>query len=399
MRANSLFLTDLVRALAHSKARALFAVLGVIMGIASLVFIVASIEASSAKSKEMIEKLGPDSILIFSSPPARGQFRRPTRILTFSHIKELQRLDKVASVTYGIQKGMEVKSKKESKRVRVGGVAWGWIENWGYEIDEGVPFVESDYDEFRKCVVIGHDLAEFLFGEENPIGKNMVISSTPFKVIGLYKRRGKNPMGENLDQSVFVPLPTYQKSIEQEYKYVSVARVKVEDMAYYDYVEEQVRSVLKQSLPEDKFMLITPTQIRAFFDMLSSGLSIFLALSSVTALVVSGFVLSNIFYINVRVRKWEIGLRRALGATKNDIKMRFLAESVVVTLVGAVLGTIIGFAGVYFGLPLLDLPPVYPIKAFFIALAFSVVLGLISAYAPAREAANYPPIEALRSKV
>lgn len=393
-----LFASDVIRSLSHSWARTAFALLGIVMGIASLVFIVAAIEGSSSKANDAIRKMGSDSILLFAGGRPSA-LRKIPKVLTFDHVRDLSRLEGTFALAYGMINRFDVRGSSESMKTRVFGISPLWFDSWEYVIDEGVGFMPQEYEGFSKRVVIGHDLAQYLFGKQNPIGKTVVINNSSFTVCGLYERKGKNPAGDNLDQQVFMPLSIYQKLMDQEFKYVTVIRLRVSDISRYDETVSAVREILETTLKPDDFFLLTPTQIKKFLSTISSGLSLFLGLASATALLISGFVLSNIFAINTEVRRWEIGLRRALGATRRDILVRFLAEAVVIALIGASIGTVIGFAGVYFAMPLLDIPSVYPLKAFAVSAIFSVVVALIAALSPARKAANFEPLSALRAKV
>jgi putative ABC transport system permease protein len=385
------YLNDVLKSLLFSKSRTLFALLGIIMGISSLVFIVAAIDGSGKKAEDVIKRLGPDSVLIFGGNRNSNIRVRP-KIITLEHYNLISKIDNIKSHTFGISSRINISNSKENRKTLVIGTKSNWVDVWEYGIDNGRNFFDND----TKVAVIGYDIAEFLYGDENSIGKYIKINNSQFKIIGIYEKKGKTGDGNSLDDRVYIPYNSYQKFIESEYKYLSNIRLRVNDINRYDATIDEIKSILKEP---DKFTIVTPTEIKKFLNMFSSSLSIFLGIASLTAIVISGFVLSNIFFINVNVRTWEVGLRKALGASSKDIMNRFLFESVIITSIGATIGILVGFLGIYILMPLLDIPTVYPIKAFFISFIFSTVVGILSALAPAKKAASIEPFDALRSKV
>jgi len=394
----NLFLKDVLNALTFSKVRTAFSLLGIIMGISSLVLIVSAIDGSTLRAKKVISKLGPDSVLILSGSIKSGP-RRRMRSLTFEDVKQISKIDSTFAITYGLIKFERVKGGGSSKLTVIFGVGRNWINSWDYRMDMGRDFTESDFENFSKVCIVGHDVSDFLFPNENPVGKTLIIGKTPFRIVGVYERRGKTPNGHNLDDRVFIPITVYRKVIEPEYRYVTLIRFRVLPSADYGETVKEARRILLKNHSPDEFTIITPTVVKRFLSMMSASLSLFLGVASLTALVVGGFVLSSIFYINIYVRKWEIGLRRALGATKSDIKRRIILESVAICIFGAAAGTVIGFASVRLLLPLLSIPVVYPKSALIIAPLFSVAVGVLASYSPARKASEFEPIESLRSKV
>jgi putative ABC transport system permease protein len=170
-------------------------------------------------------------------------------------------------------------------------------------------------------------------------------------------------------------------------------------MEDYDRIVKETKEILLKRHSPDDFTVITPLVVRKFLSMLSATFALFLGVASTTALIVGGFVLSSIFYINVYTRQWEIGLRRALGATKRAVLFRILFESLLIALFALIPGSVLGFTAVKFILPLLNIPLVYPVKAFVVSAIFSVVVCLFAAYFPAKKASSFEPVYALRRKV
>ena len=397
---NGLYIKDLINSLYHNKVRTLFALLGIVMGVASLVLIVAAIQGSTLRARKVIEALGPDSIFIVSGRMGAGP-RMRTMVLSMKDVREIGRLEGIFALTYGLVKPIRVSSGKFSKNTTSFGVGPNWITSWNYKLDIGRDFTPDDYKNFKKVCIIGWDVADFLFPGEDPIGKTILVGKTPFKVIAVFKRRGKTPQGRNIDNRIFIPYPIYKKVVMPlKEDNISLIRLRVLNMDEYNLILKEVKDILSKRHDINKDLtIITPSLVKKVLSMISASLSMFLGLASVTALVVGGFVLSSIFYINIYVRKWEIGLRRAMGATKQDILIRIMAESVVIALIGAVIGTVIGLISVKFVLPLLSIPVVYPVEAFIIAVLFSLIVCLIASYTPAKKAAEFEPVESLRSKV
>jgi len=389
---------DLLLSLLHNKLRTLFALLGVLFGVVSLVLIVAAIEGSSLLANRVIEKLGPDSVLIISGSIKKGP-RSGFQNLTLEDVKEIGKLEGIFALTYGVVKPMTVSDVSNSKFTSVFGVGENWLLSWNYRVEEGRGFTESDFKNLRKVAVIGHDVADFFWPGESPIGKIILIGKVPFKVIGLYAKKGKTPNGHNLDDRVFIPFPVFDRLVEKTYGHISIIRFRVFNMAEYNQIVKETRQILLKRHKPDEFMIITPVVVKKFLSMLSATLAFFLGIASTTALVVGGFVLSSIFYINIYVRQWEIGLRRALGATKGDILKRFLYEAVVIALLASLLGNVLGYFAIKFILPLLNIPVVYPVEAFVVATLFTLGVCLFAVYFPARKASSFEPVSALRRKV
>jgi len=388
---------ELLLSLLHNKLRTLFALLGVLFGVVSLVLIVAAIEGSSLLANRVIEKLGPDSVLIVSGSIKKGP-RSGFQNLTLDDVREIGKLEGIFALTYGVVKPMTVSDIETSKFTTVFGVGENWLLSWNYRIEKGRGFTNSDFKDFRKVAVIGHDVADFFWPNQNPIGKIILIGKVPFKVIGLYEKKGKTPNGHNLDDRVFIPFPLFDRLVEKTYGHISIIRFRVLNMSEYNQIVKETKQILLKRHKPDEFMVITPVVVKKFLSMLSATLAFFLGIASTTALVVGGFVLSSIFYINIYVRQWEIGLRRALGATKKEILKRFLYEAVVISITASVLGNVIGALSIKFILPLLNIPVVYPVEAFVIATLFTLLVCLFAVYFPAKKGASFEPVSALRRK-
>jgi putative ABC transport system permease protein len=393
-----ILLKDLLSSLVHNKLRTFFALLGIVFGVSSVVLIVSAIEGSSLQANKVIKKLGPDSVFIVSGAIGKGP-RSGIKNLTLDDVKEISRLEGIFALTYGIVKPMTISSIETSKFSTVFGVGENWLFSWDYRIEVGRGFTEEDFKNLRIVAVVGHDVSDFFFPNQNPIGKTILIGKTPFKVIGVYKKKGKTPNGHNLDNRVFIPYKVFDKVVEKTFNRITLIRFRVLDMRSYDEIVKETKAILLRHHEADKFTVITPVVVKKFLSMLSASLALFLGIASTTALVVGGFVLSSIFYINVKVREWEIGLRRSLGATRRDILLRFLAESLIISLVALIIGSGLGFLAVHYVMPLLKVPEVYPIKAFIIASIFSVIVAIFAAYFPAKKASLIEPVKALRTKV
>jgi putative ABC transport system permease protein len=392
------YLKELLLSLLHNKVRTLFAVLGILFGVVSLILVVAAIEGSTLQAKKVIEKLGPDSVLIVSGSVGKGP-RSGFQNLSLEDVKEISKLEGIFALTYGIVKPTTVSNVESSKFSSVFGVGKDWLLSWNYKIEEGRGFTPQDFKELRKVAVVGHDVSDFFWPNENPIGKVLLVGKTPFTVIGVYKRKGKTPNGHNLDNRVFVPYPVFDKTVQKTFGKVSVIRFRVFNLNEYDQIVKETRQILLKRHKPDQFMVITPVVVKKFLSMLSATLALFLGVASTTALIVGGFVLSAIFYVNVYTREWEIGLRRALGATKKAVLMRILLESAAIAVLAVLVGSLLGALSVKFVLPPLKIPVVYPVKAFAVAALFSLAVALFSVYFPAKKASQFEPVKALRRKV
>ena len=389
------YIKELTASLIHSKLRTLFALLGIVFGVSSVVLIVSAIEGSNLQANRVIKKLGPDSVLIISGSIGSGPQGR-TKRLSISDFEEIKKLEGIFALTYGVVKIGEVSSGETSKFSAIFGVGEDWLTSWNYRIEIGRGFSYKDFEELKKVAVVGHDVSDFFFPGENPVGKTILVGKTPFKIIGVYHRKGKTPNGHNLDDRVFTPYPVFDRVVERTFGRLSIIRFRVVDISNYWKTVKEVRRILLGRHDEDEFTIITPVVVRKFLSMMSASFALFLGVASTTALIVGGFVLSSIFYINVYVRQWEIGLRRAMGATKRSILLRILAESITVALLALVPGGAIGFFAVKYVLPLLNVPPVYPVKAMVVSALFSLGVCLFAGYFPAKRASSLNPVDALR---
>ncbi len=394
-----LFIGSVLKALRQGLIRTVFAVCAVAFGISSIVFIIAAIEGSNLQARNIIKLLGPNSIFVRSGFGGKNSVRRLTYRLDIDDFRLLNKVVGVRAGAYMLLKRVDIATMGNNVKAYVVAAMKDFLPVFDYKISCGRPFLPREYRYAPKVCIIGTELAEELFGRQNPIGKHIEISKTSFVVVGMFAKKGKLPSGRSLDNRAILPIGSYRKFVEPEYKRFFAIKLKLEPQVPYKLIVKQVKkALLLRHSPED-FVVITPETIRKFLNIFNLTLSIYLCLVSVTALFISGFVMSNIFSINVKVRAWEIGIRRALGASSIHILVQFLAEAVIISIIGGAAGSILGLAAIRFLMPLLGIPRVYPVASYAAAVFFSIATGLLSAVLPARKAARWQPVRALRSRL
>jgi len=209
---------------------------------------------------------------------------------------------------------------------------------------------------------------------------------------------GFNGAGENIDNRVYLPIYIYRKIVDPDYKHFTLLAFKVKDESKINWAAKQAEAILKKLHGEKDFFIITPGLIEKFLNMLSATLTFFLGIAVLVSMIVGGFVLTNIFHLNVQQRRWEIGLRRAFGAKKRDILFLFLSEAIILSFFGLLLGLAIGYYGSKFLIPKLGIPYVFSEKVLIFSSITAILIALSSAYKPAKEASNLEPISCLREK-
>jgi len=392
-----------IKAVSAYKLRTFFCILSVALGISSICVIVAAVEGTFKKAYEMVDKFGPDAILIIGGGEEARAFEYRAKTITVEDVEAYRQsfpgAYSVMPMTFDMNAQVSYKGKKYL--VRLIGATAEFTSSWAWYVEEGFDFTEADIDENRNVCLLGSNVAKELFSGEYAGGKYILIKQIPMLVLGILSSRGTSPAGENLDDRVIIPISTMMKKIQNESKYVNVVRAKFYDQSKLRSYEKETlaffrqRHNISQDEPDD-ISVISSKLIMTFLAALTGSLVVFLGTTGIISLIVAGFVLANLFLLSVNERTKEIGIRRALGARKWDIMFQFVGESVIVTSVGGIFGYIISvFASKLLTL-VADFPIYFSFNTFLIGLVLSWVVGVFSGLQPAKRAADINPIEAIR---
>ena len=397
-------LRQALRGLKLNRGNTLLMSLGVMIGIASLTVIVAIGFGIKVKVLDRISNLGfgPESFSVMAGAGKMFFSRsKNTTSMSLQDAEDLLSLPTVRLVVPRQRKRMQIINKKEFTSTRVYGVTPDWQRARGWQVVDGVFLSDSDLDRKKKVVVLGATPVRKLFKDTDPIGKMVRLQNNYYEVIGLLQEKGLTESGYDPDDRALIPLTTSMSRLTHETHLHSIKVVTL-DASQVPKTMEAVKRVLRRNhnlsiLSEDDFRFVTPEGIMEWVTESAQAMNRMLILISTVSLLVGGIVIMNILLVSISERVREIGIRRCFGARKSDITLQFLFESILVSLLGGILGIGLGLS-ISFGLKRLDiLPTQVTWEPFVLSFVFCTLIGLIFGIHPARKAALMSPEESIRS--
>jgi len=403
------FIKLVLNDLTQNKLRNFLTMLGIIMGVAAVIIIMSLGAGAQSLIFAQVKSLGSNMIGVLpgkagdKEPPAAAM-GIVVRTLKYGDAKAIQ--DNIPGVVGAVAYVNRVKNVSwngQSFKASVSGVNASYLKVEGGKVAQGRFFTPAEVNSLARVAVLGSAAAKNLFGNSNPVGQKIKIGQTSFQVIGVMAKRGMIAF-QNYDDKIFIPLTTMQKLVAG-IDYVNLIRVKVKDAKDINFVMQSIRKLLRQrhhiSDPAlDDFTVRSAAQALDIMKVITDSLNLFLAAMAAISLVVGGIGIMNIMLISVNERTREIGLRKALGATKADIIRQFLVETSFLTFLGGVFGIILG-AVVSFSISRLiesfgyQWDFVLPWHAVIFGISVAIGIGLIFGLYPAKRAADLDPIEAL----
>jgi putative ABC transport system permease protein len=284
-------------------------------------------------------------------------------------------------------------------RTSINGVSTDYqiIRDW--QVASGAFFAESDVRAMRKVAVIGSTIAENLFPGTDPVGEQIQIRNVPFTVVGVLATKGQSAMGQDQDDVVLIPHTTAQTRLSGR-SFIGQILVSTYSPADIPAAQEEVRAIMRESHrlgdADDDFTVRNQTEIAQAAQGTTKVMTYLLASIASVSLIVGGIGIMNIMLVSVTERTREIGIRMAIGARGSDVLTQFLVESIVMSLVGGIIGLAVGAGGASLLASLTGWSTSVPIEAVVIAIGFSAAVGVFFGYYPARKAAALDPIQALR---
>ncbi len=386
-----------------NKSRTFLTMLGIIIGVASVVLMVSMGRSFQNYILTQIESIGTSTLDII--PTGFEKFGGNLESLTYEDFEAISDLPNVESISPVIIVGKPVTYGKEEKSPMIAGARHAFVANYGLEIGQGRMLDENDEDGAKSVAVIGPDTAEDLFGNSNPLGKKISIGESSFTVVGVFKSKGSALLSE-FDKMINVPFSTARSVTGQHYLNFITLRT-IGDPAV---AQEDITLLLRDrhdienpdnDPDKDDFIARSAEQVTAIVTSVTLGLTIFLSLIAAISLLVGGIGIMNIMLVSVTERTREIGLRKAVGAKKRDILLQFLLEAISLTLTGGVIGIVIG---VFFGWLLCRIAAKFlgefsfalSFWSIFLAVMMATGTGLLFGLYPAKRASELSPMEALR---
>ena len=397
-------LRQALRGLKLNRGNTLLMTLGVMIGIASLTVIVAIGFGIKVKVLNRISNMGfgPESFSVMAGAGKMFFSRsKNTTSMSLQDAEDLLALPTVRLVVPRQRKRMQIINKKEFTSTRVYGVTPDWQRARGWDVVDGVFLSDSDLDRKKKVMVLGSTPARKLFKDTDPIGKMVRLQNNYYEVIGLLQEKGLTESGYDPDDRALIPLTTSISRLTHETHLHSIKVVTL-DASQVPKTMEAVKRVLRRNhnlsiLSEDDFRFVTPEGIMEWVTESAQAMNRMLILISTVSLLVGGIVIMNILLVSISERVREIGIRRCFGARKSDITLQFLFESILVSLLGGILGIGLGLS-ISFGLKRLAiLPTQVTWEPFVLSFVFCTLIGLIFGIHPARKAALMSPEESIRS--
>jgi putative ABC transport system permease protein len=392
-----------LKALGRNKLRTTLTMLGMIIGVAAVITMVALGAGAEASIADQIKGAGTNTITVFPGSINQGGVQSGTggnSRLTFADADAMRGLPHVAFVSEGIQSRQQMIFGNQNWSSNVVGTNIDFVQVKTWPMKLGSFFTDNDVKTAAKVVCLGTNVAEMLFGDDDPIGQLIRIKNQPFTVIGVMAPKGSSSSGQNQDDQVFVPWTTLTKKIQRQdnLQYIAAATYSAADID--DAKNEIIAAVrlshkLNPGDPED-FRAQTQEDMLAMRAETTQTMTTLLASVAAVSLVVGGIGIMNIMLVSVTERTREIGLRLAIGARSSDVLWQFLIEAVVISLVGGTLGVAAGYGAAEFVKWYQQWPAIVPANAVVVSVTFAAAVGIIFGFWPARKAAGLDPIEALR---
>lgn len=394
-----------LRALANNKMRCLLTMLGIIIGVASVITMLAIGQGSKRSIKAQISEMGSNMIMIHPGADMRGGVRQDAsamqtlKLADYVSIKNETTLLK--SVSPSVTSSGQLIFGANNCSSSVYGVSPEYLDIRQYTVEKGDLFTEQDIQTSAKVCVVGKTIVDNLFTNgEDPIGQVIRFQKIPMVIVGVLKSKGYNSMGMDQDNLVLAPYTTIQKRVLAiTYLQGIFASAVQEDKT--DAAIEEISEILRrnhklQRSDTDDFTIRSQEELSSMMTSTSDMMTVLLACIAGISLLVGGIGIMNIMYVSVTERTREIGLRMSIGAKGRDILAQFLIEAILISVTGGVIGVIVGVAASY-GVKFIMGWPVY-VQIYTVLLSFIVctLTGIFFGWYPARKASDLDPIEALR---
>ncbi len=389
--------------LSTNKARSSLTVLGIVIGISSVIAMISIGQGASGKIQLSIEGLGSNLLTIIPGviQPGRGivsSGRGSAQTLKNEDVEILKQIEGVSFISPEVQRRFQIVSSSgnNTNSLVIGAMPdYAMVRNVLPE--QGSFISESNIRSLSRVAVLGPTVAQDIFGEEDPIGKTVRVNKINFKVIGVLQAKGSAGFF-NPDDTVFVPLSVMQKILTGE-DYLSTIAVNVENKDLMPQVQQDAIFALSQEHRVDPqnpdFSVVSQAEISGALTQVVDTFTIFLASIAGISLVVGGIGIMNMMLTTVTERTKEIGLRKAIGAKRRDINLQFLAEAIILTFIGGFIGVLLGaliaFIMSYFEI----IQTSVSIFSVFLAFGVSAFIGIVFGYYPAQKASKLNPIDAL----
>ena len=397
---------EALRALRLNRLRTGLTMLGMIIGVAAVVLMLAVGQGAQTMVNQAISSMGSNLLLVVPGATSSGALRSgagAVQTLTMGDAQAIANLPSIKATAPLITGTAQLNYGANNWSTSVTGVTPDYfkVRDWG--VESGILFTETDLRSGTRVVILGQITAKNLFGDEDPVGKTLRIKNSPFLVGGVLTAKGQSLDGRDQDDAVFVPITTGQRQIfgNQFPGTIRFLMAQAESAEVMDEAEAEMNQLLRQRHRlaegmENDFTVRNMAALAAVATGAAKVMSIMLGAIASVSLLVGGIGIMNIMLVSVTERTREIGIRMAVGANRRAILTQFLLEALVICILGGAAGVAIGIGGAWAVSRVADMVVVITFGMVALAFAFASGVGIFFGFYPARKAAALKPVEALR---
>ncbi|HLE18603.1 MAG TPA: ABC transporter permease, partial [Syntrophales bacterium] len=396
-----------LRSIRVNKMRSALTMLGIIIGVGAVITMLAVGTGARQKIEEQIASMGSNLLIVLPGATTAGGVRMGAGTQSTLSMGDAEAIQKecpavlyVAPVLGGVA---QVVYGNQNWSTGITGTTPGIFEIRDWRFSEGRPFTDDDVRSASKVCLLGQIVVDNLFGSINPVGQIVRIKNVPFTVIGVLERKGQSATGQDQDDAIFIPVTTAQKKLfgtafPGMVRIISVKAKSADDLSS---AEKQITELLRQRhrigpKQDDDFSVRNLTQMMQAAEQSARVMGWLLGSVASVSLLVGGIGIMNIMLVSVTERTREIGIRMAVGAKTWDIRLQFLIEALILSLIGGIFGIILGISGSQLLSMMADWPTIVSPLSILLAFSFSGIVGIFFGYYPAMKASRLDPIEALR---
>ncbi len=390
-----------------NRMRSILTSLGIIIGVSAVIIMLAVGSGASKKIAKDMESMGSNLLMIRSASAKSGGVRMGSGTKPTLTMKDANAIDEkcrgILAVAPYSSESKQLTYGNQNWSTSVGGTTGAYFMIRNYEIDTGRGFIPEDIKNGTKVTVIGQTVSTELFGDVDPIGKTIRVGNIPFKVVGLLKTKGSSGMGQDQDDIIFIPITTAQRKVfgTDFPGTVNMIAVKAQNDEIITTTQEDITELLKKrhnigKSQENDFEIRNLAEMQETIKSATKTMSLLLGAIAGVSLIVGGIGIMNIMLVSVTERTKEIGIRMAIGAKASDIRIQFLIESFLLSMIGGLIGVAIGIIGANLMHSLAGMNIAITLPSIILSLGFSAAIGIGFGYYPAYKASLLNPIDALR---